>query len=74
LESNSLYRPDFSHEKAVVGIPPTALENWHFIPGQVWHQTHGCHKGEFLLKFANPSEMGLWRRLSWALECTTIAR
>ena len=24
----------------------------HFIPGQIWHITHRCHKREFLLKFA----------------------
>ena len=24
----------------------------HYIPGQIWHLTHRCHKGEFLLKFA----------------------
>lgn len=24
----------------------------HFIPGHIWHVTHRCHKGEFLLKFA----------------------
>jgi len=24
----------------------------HFIPGQVWHLTHRCHKREFLLRFA----------------------
>jgi len=23
----------------------------HYIPGQVWHLTHRCHKREFLLKF-----------------------
>jgi len=26
--------------------------NRHHIPGQVWHITHRCHKGDFLLKFA----------------------
>jgi len=25
--------------------------NRHHIPGQVWHITHRCHKGEFLFKF-----------------------
>ncbi|CAB1082012.1 Transposase and inactivated derivatives, partial [Olavius algarvensis Delta 1 endosymbiont] len=24
----------------------------HYIPGQIWHITHRCHNGEFLLKFA----------------------
>jgi putative transposase len=26
--------------------------NRHFLPGQIWHITHRCHKKEFLLKFA----------------------
>lgn len=29
-----------------------ARANRHFIPGQVWHLTHRCHKREFLLKFS----------------------
>jgi putative transposase len=33
----------------------------HFIPGQVWHLTHRCHKREFLLKFARDRE----RWLQW---------
>ena len=24
----------------------------HYIPGQIWHITHRCHKREFLLKFS----------------------
>ena len=24
----------------------------HFIPGYIWHITHRCHKGEFLLRFS----------------------
>ena len=24
----------------------------HYIPGQIWHITHRCHKKEFLFKFA----------------------
>jgi len=28
-----------------------ARANRHFIPGQVWHITHRCHKRDFLLKF-----------------------
>lgn len=28
-----------------------ARANRHFIPGQIWHITHRCHKREFLLKF-----------------------
>jgi len=26
--------------------------NRHYLPGQLWHITHRCHKKEFLLKFA----------------------
>lgn len=26
--------------------------NRHYLPGHVWHITHRCHKGEFLLKFS----------------------
>jgi putative transposase len=26
--------------------------NRHYLPGQVWHITHRCHKKEFLLRFA----------------------
>ena len=26
--------------------------NRHFLPGHLWHITHRCHEGEFLLKFA----------------------
>ena len=26
--------------------------NRHFIPGQIWHITHRCHKKEWLLKFS----------------------
>lgn len=26
--------------------------NRHFVPGQLWHITHRCHKKSFLLKFA----------------------
>ena len=28
----------------------------YFIPGQVWHITHRCHKKEFLLKFVRDRE------------------
>ena len=31
----------------------------HFIPGQVWHLTHRCHKREFLLKFARDRQRWL---------------
>jgi putative transposase len=36
----------------------------HYIPGNVWHITHRCHKREFLLKFAK--DRGRW--LYWLLE------
>ena len=26
--------------------------NRYYLPGQVWHITHRCHKKEFLLRFA----------------------
>ena len=29
-----------------------ARANRHYIPGQVWHLTHRCHKKEYLLKFS----------------------
>ena len=36
----------------------------HYIPGQVWHITHRCHKREFLLKFAKDRQ----RWLQWLFE------
>ncbi|MFH1985366.1 MAG: transposase [Pseudomonadota bacterium] len=36
----------------------------HFVPGQVWHITHRCHKREFLLKFAKDRH----RYLQWLYE------
>ena len=36
----------------------------HHIPGQIWHITHRCHKGEFLLKFAKDRR----RWLQWLFE------
>jgi REP element-mobilizing transposase RayT len=33
----------------------------HFIPGFIWHLTHRCHKGEFLLKFSKDRH----RYLQW---------
>ena len=38
--------------------------NRHYIPGQVWHITHRCHKKEFLLKFAKDRR----RYLQWVFE------
>ena len=38
--------------------------NRHYIPGQVWHITHRCHKKEFLLKFARDRQN--WLR--WLFE------
>ena len=36
----------------------------HYIPGQVWHITHRCHKRDFLLRFAKDRRM--W--LQWVFE------
>lgn len=36
----------------------------HYIPGQIWHLTHRCHKREFLLKFAKDRR----RWLQWLFE------
>ena len=38
--------------------------NRHFLPGYVWHLTHRCHKGEFLLKFARDRR----RWMKWLFE------
>jgi putative transposase len=38
--------------------------NRHYLPGQLWHITHRCHKKEFLLKFAKDRDC--W--LGWLLE------
>ena len=36
----------------------------HYIPGQIWHITHRCHKREFLLKFDKDRK----RLLKWLYE------
>ncbi len=36
----------------------------HYIPGQIWHITHRCHRGEYLLKFAKDRQ----RWLQWLFE------
>lgn len=36
----------------------------HYIPGQIWHITHRCHKREFLLKFSKDRQ----RWLQWLFE------
>ena len=38
--------------------------NRHFLPGQIWHITHRCHKQEFLLRFAK--DRACW--LYWLLQ------
>jgi putative transposase len=38
--------------------------NRYYLPGQIWHLTHRCHKKEFLLKFAK--DRNRWRR--WLFE------
>ena len=37
---------------AIAGERIMARANRHFIPGQIWHITHRCHKRDFLLKLA----------------------
>lgn len=41
-----------------------ARANRHYIPGQVWHITHRCHKREFLLRFSRDRQ----RWLQWLFE------
>jgi len=41
-----------------------ARANRHYIPGQIWHITHRCHKKEFLLKFDKDKR----RWLHWLFE------
>ena len=36
----------------------------HYLPGQVWHLTHRCHKREFLLRFAKDKR----RYMQWLFE------
>ena len=36
----------------------------HYVPGQVWHITHRCHKREFLLKFKRDR----YRWIQWLFE------
>ena len=42
-------KPLFSIKNEVLVM---ARAKRHYIPGQIWHITHRCHKREFLLKFA----------------------
>ena len=42
----------------IAGGLSMARANRHFIPGQIWHITHRCHKKDFLLKLAKD-------RLGW---------
>jgi REP element-mobilizing transposase RayT len=41
-----------------------ARANRHYIPGNVWHITHRCHKKEFLLKFGRDRR----RWIEWLFE------
>ncbi|WP_246294249.1 transposase [Desulfobacter latus] len=41
-----------------------ARANRHYVPGQIWHITHRCHKRAFLLKFAKDYH----RWLQWLFE------
>jgi putative transposase len=37
----------------------------HFLPGQIWHITHRCHKKEFLLKFVKDRKIRTtWLRIA----------
>jgi putative transposase len=39
--------------------------NRHYLPGQVWHITHRCHKKEFLLRFARDRRRWVvWLRMA----------
>ena len=42
----------FHIENVRIGRRGLARAHRHYIPGQIWHITHRCHKREFLLKFA----------------------
>jgi hypothetical protein len=66
LEPDSLYGADFEHEKGVFGIPPAALANRHFIPGQGWRQAYGRQKEEFLLKFASRVDGRCKEAVAWS--------
>jgi putative transposase len=46
---------------AQFGIIAMARAKRPYIPGQIWHITHRCHKREFLLKFAKDRR----RWLTW---------
>ena len=39
----------------------------HYIPGQIWHLTHRCHKREFLLKLV----MDRRKWVQWLFEAKT---
>lgn len=41
-----------------------ARANRHYLPGQIWHLTHRCHKRQFLLKFARDRQT--W--IDWLFE------
>ena len=43
--------PFFGGKKGSIENKPMARAKRHYIPGQIWHLTHRCHKREFLLKF-----------------------
>jgi putative transposase len=43
-----------------------ARANRHYIPGQVWHLTHRCHKKEYLLKFSKDRQQ--WMKNLYAVK------
>ncbi len=47
-----LYIALFRGKMGIIGISVLARAQRHYIPGQIWHITHRCHKREFLLKFS----------------------
>ena len=45
------YNAFFEGQKADFSLKLMARAKRLFIPGYIWHITHGCHKREFPLKF-----------------------
>ena len=51
-------------KRAIFTTYTMARAKRHYIPGQIWHITHRCHKREFLLKFSKDRR----RWLQWLYE------
>ena len=59
------YNGDFGAKNANIEFQPImARAKRHYIPGQIWHLTHRCHKREFLLKLVKDRRK--W--LQWLFE------